>query len=101
MKLLCVCARLRVCALACACFKKKAATNSATGPPPVKGQEQRPKIVAANPTFISAEVSRALGAAWKKLSDTAKAKYLSENANANVQRQQSGNAEGVIDLTAD
>ena len=43
MKLLCVCARLRVCALACACLKKKVATNSATGPPPVKGQEQRPK----------------------------------------------------------
>jgi hypothetical protein len=47
----------------------------APGPYMLFCKEQRPKIVAANPAFTFGEVGKALGAAWKALTDAEKAKF--------------------------
>jgi len=38
-------------------------------------KETRPKIVAASPDLTFGEIGKALGVAWKKLSDSEKAEY--------------------------
>merc|ERR1711998_465511 len=49
--------------------------KKAPGPYMVFCKEQRPKIIKADPKLTFGEVGKALGAAWKKLSDAEKAKY--------------------------
>lgn len=54
---------------------KEAKPKRAPGPYMLFCKAQRPKIVAANPNFTFGEVGKALGTAWKELSDADKAKY--------------------------
>lgn len=54
---------------------KDAKPKRAPGPYMLFCKEQRPKIVAANPNFTFGEVGKALGSAWKALSDGDKAKF--------------------------